>query len=199
MTIKIGITGSIGMGKTTVSLMFKKNGIKVWNADLEVHKLYENGNEGYKNIISIYPQLKDEIEIDRKKVSNLIRQKIIDLKKIEKIIHPLLKKSRLNFIKENEKDSIIAFEIPLLYETGANKWLDYIISVYCSKKTQMERLYERKNFNKDKINYLLSKQISVEHKNKNANFLINTDQKKLDVEKEVRKIIKILENKCLEK
>ena len=195
MTIKIGITGSMGMGKTTVSLMFKKNGIKVWNADLEVHKLYENGNEGYKNIISIYPQLKDEIEIDRKKVSNLIRQKIIDLKKIEKIIHPLLKTSRLKFIEENEKESIIAFEIPLLYETGANKWLDYIISVYCSKKTQMERLYERKNFNEDKINYLLSKQISIEHKNKNANFLINTDQKKIDVEKEVRKIIKILENR----
>ena len=193
MTIKIGITGSIGMGKTTVSLMFKKNGIKVWNADLEVHKLYENGNEGYKNIISIYPQLKDEIEIDRKKVSNLIRQKRIDLKKIEKIIHPLLKANRIKFIKENEKEKIIAFEIPLLYETGANKWLDYIISVYCSKKTQMERLYERKNFNKDKINYLLSKQISIKNKNKKANFLINTDQKKMDVEKEVRKTIKILE------
>ena len=193
MTIKIGITGSIGMGKTTVSLMFKKNGIKIWNADLEVHKLYENGNEGYKNIISIYPQLKDEIEIDRKKLSNLIKQKIIDLKKIENIIHPLLKKSRLNFIKENEKERIIVFEIPLLYETGANKWLDYIISVYCSKKTQMERLYERRNFNKDKINYLLSKQISIKNKNKNADFLINTDQKKITVEKKVRNIIKILE------
>ena len=193
MTIKIGITGSIGMGKTTVSLMFKKNGIEVWNADLEVHKLYENGNEGYKNIVSLYPQLKDEIEIDRKKVSNLIRQKKIDLKKIEEIIHPLLKKSRLKFIKENEKEKIIAFEIPLLYETGANKWLDYIISVYCSKKTQMERLYERRNFNKDKINYLLSKQISIKNKIKNADFLINTDQKKMIVEKKVRKIIKILE------
>jgi len=195
LTIKIGITGSIGMGKTTVSLIFEKNGIKVWNADLEVHKLYENGNEGYKNIISIYPQLEDKIEINRKKVSNLISQKIIDLKKIEKIIHPLLKKSRLNFIKENEKEKIIVFEIPLLYETGADKWLDYIISVYCSKKTQMERLYDRKNFNKDKINYLLSKQISVEHKNKNADFIINTDKKKMDVEKEVRKIIKILEKR----
>ena len=193
MTIKIGITGSMGMGKTTVSSMFKKNGIKIWNADIEVHKLYENGNEGYKKIISIYPQLKDEIEIDRKKLSNLIRQKIIDLKKIEEIIHPLLKKSRQKFIKENEKEKIIAFEIPLLYETGANKWLDYIISVYCSKKTQMERLYERKNFNKDNINYLLSKQISIKHKNKNADFLINTDQKKMSVEKKVRKIIKILD------
>ena len=193
MTIKIGITGSIGMGKTTVLLMFKKNGIKVWNADLEVHKLYKNGNEGYEKIISIYPELKDKIEIDRKKVSNLIRQKKIDLKKIEKIIYPLLKKNRLDFIKENEKERIIAFEIPLLYETGANKWLDYIISVYCSKKTQMERLNKRKNFNKDKINYLLSKQISVKNKNKFANFLINTDQNIVDVDKEVRKIVKTLE------
>lgn len=193
MTIKIGITGSMGMGKTTVSSMFKKNGIKVWNADLEVHKLYKNGNEGYEKIISIYPELKDKIEIDRKKVSNLIRQKKIDLKKIEKIIYPLLKKNRLDFIKENEKERIIAFEIPLLYETGANKWLDYIISVYCSKKTQMERLNKRKNFNKDKINYLLSKQISVKNKNKFANFLINTDQNIVDVEKEVRKIVKTLE------
>lgn len=193
MTIKIGITGSMGMGKTTVSLMFKKNGIKVWNADLEVHKLYENGNEGYKNIISIYPQLKDEIEIDRKKLSNLIRQKIVDLKKIEEIIHPLLKQNRLKFIEENKKEKIIVFEIPLLYETGANKWLDYIISVYCSKKTQMERLYERKNFNKNHINYLLSKQIPIKNKNKNSDFLINTDQKKMTVEKKVRKIIKILE------
>ena len=193
MTIKIGITGSIGMGKTTVLSMFKKNGIKVWNADLEVHKLYKNGNEGYEKIISIYPELKDKIEIDRKKVSNLIRQKKIDLKKIEKIIYPLLKKNRLDFIKENEKERIIAFEIPLLYETGANKWLDYIISVYCSKKTQMERLNKRKNFNKDKINYLLSKQMSVKNKNKFANFLINTDQNIVDVEKEVRKIVKTLE------
>ena len=193
MTIKIGITGSIGMGKTTVLLMFKKNGIKVWNADLEVHKLYKNGNEGYEKIISIYPELKDKIEIDRKKVSNLIRQKKIDLKKIEKIIYPLLKKNRLDFIKENDKERIIAFEIPLLYETGANKWLDYIISVYCSKKTQMERLNKRKNFNKDKINYLLSKQISVKNKNKFANFLINTDQNIVDVDKEVRKIVKTLE------
>ena len=183
------------MGKTTVSLMFKKNGIKVWNADSEVHKLYKNGNEGYKKIISIYPQLKDEIEINRKKVSYLIRQKKIDLKKIEKVIYPLLTLGRLSFIKKNKKENITVFEIPLLYETGADEWLDYIISVYCSEKTQMERLSERKNFDKQKINYLLTKQLSSKEKNKKANFLINTDQKKTDVEKEVKKIIKFLEEK----
>ena len=195
MTIKIGITGSIGMGKTTVSLIFEKNGIKIWNADLEVHKLYKKGNDGYKKIIQLYPQLKDEKEIDRKQISQLINQKKIDLKKIENAIHPLLKKSRLNFIKENEKENIIAFEIPLLYETGANEWLDYIISVFCSEKIQMERLSKRKNFDKKKINYLLSKQISIKEKKQKANFLINTDQKKSDVEKEIIKIIKILEKR----
>ena len=195
MTIKIGITGSIGMGKTTVSLIFEKNGIKIWNADLEVHKLYKKGNDGYKKIIQLYPQLKDVKEIDRKQISQLINQKKIDLKKIENAIHPLLKKSRLNFIKENEKEKIIAFEIPLLYETGANEWLDYIISVFCSEKIQMERLSKRKNFDKKKINYLLSKQISIKEKKQKANFLINTDQKKSDVEKEIIKIIKILEKR----
>ncbi len=193
MTIKIGITGSIGMGKTTVALFFKKNGIKVWNADSEVHELYKNGNEGYKKITSIYPQLKNEIEINRKKVSLLIKQKKIDLKKIEKAIHPLLKLSRLKFIQKNQKENILVFEIPLLYETGANKWLDYILSVYCSYETQMKRLSERKNFDKKKISYLLSKQISVMEKNKKANFLINTDQEKIDIENEVKKIINFLE------
>ncbi len=181
------------MGKTTVSLMFKKKGIKVWNADLEVHKLYKKGNEGYKKITSIYPQLMDEIEINRKKLSNLIRQKEIDLKKIEREIHPLLKKSRSNFINENKEENIIVFEIPLLYETGADEWLDYIVSVYCSYKTQMGRLSVRKGFDNKKVNYLISKQLSTKQKNKKADFLINTDQKKKDVDKEVRKIIEILE------
>ena len=181
------------MGKTTVSLMFKKNGIKVWNADKEVHKLYKNGNEGYKKIISIYPQLKDKNEINREKISHLIRQKKIDLKKIEKVIHPLLILNRIKFIEENKKQNIIVFEIPLLYETGADEWLDYVISVYCSNKTQMERLSERKNFNEKKINYLLTQQISIEKKNKNADFLINTDKRKIDIEKEVKEIINFLE------
>ena len=195
MTIKIGITGSIGMGKTTVLHMFKKNGVKVWNADTEVHKLYKIGNEGYNKIISIYPQLKDKKEINREKVSQLIKQKKIDLKRIEKIIHPLLALDRLNFISENKNKNIIVFEIPLLYETNADKWLDYVISVYCSNKTQMERLSERKNFDKKKIDYLLTQQLSIEKKNKKADFLINTDKKKIDIEKEVREIMKNLEEK----
>ena len=75
MAIKIGITGSIGMGKTTVSSIFRNNKIKVWDADFEVQTLYKKGNEGYNSIISIYPELEDEIEINRKKLFSLIRKK----------------------------------------------------------------------------------------------------------------------------
>ena len=192
MTIKIGITGSIGMGKSTVSSIFRNNNIKVWDADSEVHTLYKKGKEGYNAIISIYPELQDKVEINRKKVSYLLREKKIDLKLIEKIIHPLLIKSREKFIKKNKKDNFLIFDIPLLYETKAYIWLDYVINVFCSKKNQIERLKQRENFDIKKINYLISKQISVNQKNKKADYVINTDQDLKQVERQVINFIKTM-------
>ena len=192
MVIKIGITGSIGMGKSTVSSIFKNNNIKVWDADFEVHNLYKNGKDGYNSIISIYPELKDKVEINRKKVSNLLREKKIDLKLIEEIIHPLLIRSREEFIKKNKKDKLLIFDIPLLYETKAYIWLDYVINVFCSKKNQIERLKKRENFDIKKINYLISKQISVNQKNKKADYVINTDQDLKQVERQVINFIKTM-------
>ena len=192
MAIKIGITGSIGMGKSTVSSIFKNNNIKVWDADFEVHNLYKKGKEGYNSIISIYPELEDKVEINRKKVSNLLREKKIDLKLIEEIIHPLLIRSREEFIKKNKKDKLLIFDIPLLYETKAYIWLDYVINVFCSKKNQIERLKQRENFDKKKINYLISKQISVNQKNKKADYVINTDQDLKQVERQVINFIKTM-------
>ena len=189
MAIKIGITGSIGMGKSTVSSIFRSYNIKVWDADFEVHALYKKGEEGYKSIISIYPELEDKVEINRKKVSYLIRKKKIDLKVIEEIIHPLLINSREKFIKENESEKLLIFDIPLLYETKAQIWLDYVITVFCSEKNQTERLKKRDDFDTRKINYLLSRQIPIYKKNENANFVINTDQDMQQVEKQVVKII----------
>ena len=192
MVIKIGITGSIGMGKSTVSSIFRNNNIKVWDADFEVHNLYKKGKEGYNSIISIYPELKDKVEINRKKVSNLLREKKIDLKLIEEIIHPLLIRSREEFIKKNKKDKLLIFDIPLLYETKAYIWLDYVINVFCSKKNQIERLKNRENFDIKKINYLISKQISVNQKNKKADYVINTDQDLKQVERQVINFIKTM-------
>ena len=190
MAIKIGITGSIGMGKSTVSSIFRNNNIKVWDADFEVHTLYKKGKAGYNSIISIYPELKDKEEINRKKVSYLIREKKIDLKLIEEIIHPLLVKSREKFIKKNEREEILIFDIPLLYETKAQNWLNYVISVYCSEINQIKRLKKRKDFDIKKINYLISKQLPTNKKNKKADFVINTDLNIIQVKEKVLNIIK---------
>ena len=190
MATKIGITGSIGMGKSTVSSIFRNNDIKVWDADFEVHNLYKKGKEGYNSIISIYPELEDKDEINRNKVSFLIKEKKINLKLIEQIIHPLLIKSREKFIKKNEGEKILIFDIPLLYETNAQTWLNYVITVYCSEKNQIKRLKKRKDFDIKKINYLISKQIPVSKKNKKADFVINTDQDMKQTERRVLDIIK---------
>ena len=190
MAIKIGITGSIGMGKSTVSSIFRNNNIKVWDADFEVHNLYKKGKEGYNSIISIYPELEDKEEINRKKVSFLIKEKKINLKLIEQIIHPLLIKSREKFIKKNEGEKILIFDIPLLYETNAQTWLNYVITVYCSEKNQINRLKKRKDFDTKKINYLISKQMPISQKNKKADFVINTDQDMRQTERRVLDIIK---------
>ena len=178
------------MGKSTVSSIFRNNNIKVWDADFEVHTLYKKGKEGYNSITSIYPDLKDKVEINRKKVFYLLKEKKIDLKLIEKIIHPLLIKSREKFIKKNKKEKLLMFDIPLLYETKAHIWLDYVINVFCSEKNQIERLKKREDFDTKKINYLISKQISANQKNKKADFVINTDQDIRQVERQVVNIIK---------
>tara|TARA_Y100000589_G_scaffold119210_1_gene113477 strand:- start:4 stop:597 length:594 start_codon:yes stop_codon:yes gene_type:complete len=194
LAIKIGITGSIGMGKSTVSSIFRNNNIKVWDADFEVQTLYKKGKEGYNSIISIYPELEDEVEINRKKVFYLIREKKIDLKSIEEIIHPLLIKSREKFIKKYQIEKMLIFDIPLLYETKAQNWLNYVITVFCSEKNQIERLKKRKNYDIKKINYLISKQIPIKQKNKKADFVINTDQDMKQVERRVVNIIKTIRN-----
>ena len=194
MAIKIGITGSIGMGKSTVSSIFRNNNIKVWDADFEVQTLYKKGKEGYNSIISIYPELEDEVEINRKKVFYLIREKKIDLKSIEEIIHPLLIKSREKFIKKYQIEKMLIFDIPLLYETKAQNWLNYVITVFCSEENQIERLKKRKDFDIKKINYLISKQIPINQKKIKADFVINTDQDIKQVERRVVNIIKIVRN-----
>ena len=112
------------------------------------------------------------------------------MKVIEEIIHPLLIKSREIFIKENEREKLLIFDIPLLYETKAQIWLDYVITVFCSEKNQTERLKNRDDFDTRKINYLLSRQIPIYEKNEKADFVINTDQDMQQVEKQVLNIIK---------
>ena len=134
----------MGVGKTTVASIFNKNQIPVWNADETVHKIYEKGGSGYNALTDKIPILKNKVGIDRDQLMEMIQKKKITIQLLEEIIHPLLLSERMKFIKKNKTSEIIVFDIPLLFETKADSWLDAVLVVYCSKDTQMKRLQKRK-------------------------------------------------------
>ena len=176
--IIIGITGSIGMGKTTISSMLKLLRIPIFDSDKEVKEILEKNSEAIDKILNIWP----EIEIPGQKIrginklllSEIVFSKIEDKKTLEKIIHPIVKVKRLKFIRKQKKSYFIGLDIPLLYETGTDKICDYIFLVNTSKKIQRERVLSRRNMTEKKFDQINKLQWSFERKKKRKPLLINT-------------------------
>ncbi len=195
MCFKLGITGFIGMGKTTVCSMFSKHKIPVWDADQNVHKIYEYNCAGYTTLTSKYPKLINSSGIDRNQLSKMIKQKEVNISDIEKLIHPLLKLERDKFIEQYSNHSILVFDIPLLYETNPEEWLNSVLKVSCSKKTQLNRLLKRKNMSREKINMLMSRQQKNRRRDKEPQFFINTDKTLSETKKDVENVIKTIKSR----
>ena len=195
MPFKLGITGSMGCGKSTVCDMFVDSGVPVWDADKEVHKTYKKGKEGYKALVSLHPKLENNDSIDRVLLSNMIRNNEITLKRLEKVIHPILSSNRDNFITENSDKAIIGFEIPLLFETRADLWLDSVLIVSCSKETQMSRLLKRPKMTEEKLEILLLRQNQVPSEEKNYEFAIDSEKGFEEMKGDVIKVIRLIKAK----
>ena len=195
MPFKLGVTGSMGCGKSTVSDIFADNGVPVWDADKEVHRTYKNGGHGYMSLVSLHPKLENKEGIDRELLSTMINNKEITLKELEQLIHPILSVNRNNFIEKNSDKSIIGFDIPLLFETKADLWLDSVLVVSCSKKTQMQRLLKRPNMTKQKLKLLLSRQSQTSDKEKNYEFAIDSGKDFEEMKEDVIKVIKLIKLK----
>ena len=185
----------MGCGKSTVSNMFVDNGVPVWDADEEVHNTYKNGGLGYRALVALHPKLESKEGIDRTLLTNMIKKKEITLKDLETLIHPILSSNRKSFIKKNSDKAIIGFDIPLLFETKADLWLDSVLIVSCSKKTQMARLLNRPNMTKEKLEILLSRQNQVPHKKKKYEFAIDSEKFFEEMKGDVMKVIKLIEMK----
>ena len=189
LPIKIGVTGSIGTGKTTIVSEFSKLNIPTWNSDEVVHTLYEKGNKGYRIIKKLVPEAATDNLVNRNILSEAILQKPSILKTIEKYIHPLVEINRLNFIKVHDNKDVIVFDIPLLFETSCDIWLDYIIIASVPFSIQKKRVLARKSMNEEKFLYFRSKQHSLkEHKNK-ANIILNTNVSFNVLSKQIGKIL----------
>ena len=188
--IKIGLTGSIGMGKTTTAKVFEKLGCDVWDADRAVHELYSKGGKAVVKVAELFPSSVEDGSISRNRLKLLLKNEPENLKKLEEIVHPLILEDRKNFRKHTSSD-VVVFEIPLLFETGADKEMDKTVCVFTSTKNQMERLKNRNQGHDDYYKVLMSKQMPSNEKCNLADYVIETTSHTA-VEKRVIEILDIL-------
>ena len=176
-TVLLGLTGSIGMGKSTTAAMFLKRGIPVWDADSTVHKLYAKNGAAVKFFNQEIPSAVSNGEVSRVVLKKLIKEDINNLKKIEQIVHPLVAKDRLTFIENSKKYNapLIVLDIPLLFETGFYKLVDYIAVVTVDYTTQKQRVLDRESMTEEMFTQILDKQVSNEEKKRKADFIIPTE------------------------
>lgn len=177
-TIVIGITGLIASGKSHILECFKNLGAKTLDSDKIVHDLIEN-------------QLKEQLlrefgTIDRRELGKIVYENPDKLKKLESIIHPEVRKENLEFI-ENNQGNLIVLEIPMLFETNAQKICDYTIFVDVSRETILKRALNRPNMSEEKLERILIKQTEIENKKELADFVIYNDEES-DSLKQVKEI-----------
>ena len=189
--IIVGLTGSIGMGKSTTANMFREAGCPVFDADKAVHELYAKGGEAVPLIKAVFPDaIKDEA-INRAVLGKHMRDDPLNLGVLESFIHPMVAKKRAGFIEEakSKKADIIIFDIPLLFETGGNHHVDKIIVVTAPFEVQKSRVLARAGMTKDLFETLLSRQTPDSEKRRRADFLIYTDKGLDNARKQVHSIL----------
>ena len=181
--IIIGITGSIGMGKSTIASLLKFFDIPIHDSDLVVKLLIETNSLVLKKIKKNWPEVIDIIDskeiINKEKLSKLIFNDIKCKENLEKIIHPLVNKKRKMFLKKYESKNIVGMDVPLLYETGLNKICNYIFLALTSEANQAKRVLKRKNMTKEKFESIKENQWSDEMKKEQKPYIINTTYGKI--------------------
>lgn len=187
----IGLTGSIGMGKTTTAAMFKDLGVPVWDADGAVHRLYESGGGGVGPVSALFPSaLRDDGSLDRDILAKLVLGKPEQLKRLESVVHPLVGQDRSDFLAlaRSNLAPISIVDVPLLYETGGNAYVDKVIVVTCDGALQKTRVMARPGMSEDKFQSILARQTPDAQKRARADFLITTDTSLDDTRQQVASI-----------
>ena len=189
--LKIGLTGSIGMGKTATGKIFSELGLPVYDADAAVHKLYGAGQKGSEKIKEKFPNsINPDGSVNRESLSTEVLGDPEKIKSLENIIHPLVGEDRKVFFDENAKAKAVVLDIPLLFETGGEKFVDYIVVVDAPREIQEERVLSRPNMTKEKFEKIITQQIPNHEKKKKADFIVDTSISIEDARNQVANIVK---------
>ncbi|WP_438954894.1 dephospho-CoA kinase [Cognatiyoonia sp.] len=168
----LGLTGSIGMGKSTTADMFHDAGVKVWDADETVHELYAEGGAAVPLIADVYPEAIVDGAVSRPVLKNIIAGDLAALGVIESIVHPLVTQSREVF--QDQNNGLIVFDIPLLFEIKADDWLDAVLVVSTPEHIQHERVFARPGMTEELFEDISSRQLPDDEKRDRADFVIET-------------------------
>ncbi|CCJ07612.1 Dephospho-CoA kinase [Methylocystis sp. SC2] len=191
--LRVGLTGSIGMGKSTTADMFRVEGVAVLDSDQLVHDLYKG--PAAAEIERAFPGVVVNGVVDRRRLAARVLDDPAALKRLEAIVHPMVWAARDALIDErrNQGDRIVVFDIPLLFETGAEKDFDVIVVVTAPEDVQKARVLAREGMTTEKFASILSKQTPDSEKRARADFVVHTDRGLDAARQEVRNIVKALE------
>ncbi len=174
MIFRIGLTGSIGMGKSTTAGFFAEMGCVLWDADAAVHRLYSGGGSAVAPIAAAFPAAVTQGAVSRESLRGIISQDPSALPRIEAIVHPLVQADRAEFAAEHE-DRIGVFDIPLLFETGGDAEMDATACVTIPEEIQRERVLARGTMSPEDLDRILARQMPNAEKCARADYVIETD------------------------
>jgi len=187
--IVLGLTGSIGMGKSTTATLFAEAGVPVYDADAAVHRLYEG--EAVAAIEAAFPGTTTNGKVDRNKLSARVVHDSAAMKRLEEIVHPMLSASRQKFFHDAEQSGapVAVVDVPLLFETGGEKRVDAVVVVTTSPELQRERILVRPNMTEEKLAAILARQMPDAEKRKRAHFVVDTSHGLDPVRTRIRDIL----------
>ncbi len=192
--ILVGLTGSIGMGKSTTAAMFEAEGVPVYDADAAVHELYGPGGAAVEPVEAAFPGVTEEGAIHRGRLGERVLNDPEALRRLEAIVHPLVGAHRQAFFDRAQAANapIVVLDVPLLFETGGDKGVDAVVVVSAPKALQRERVLARPGMSADKLDAILNRQLPDADKRARADFVIDTGQGLEHARAEVKAVLAAL-------
>lgn len=185
----LGLTGSIGMGKSTTAKLFAEAGVPVYDADAAVHMLYEG--EAVPAIEAAFPGTTVDGKVDRNRLSARVVHDPAAMRRLEEIVHPMLGASRQKFLADAERSGarVAVVDVPLLFETGGEKRVDAVVVVTTTAEIQRQRILSRPNMTDEKLDAILARQMPDAEKRRRANFVVDTSHGLDPVRARIRDIL----------
>ena len=193
----IGLTGSIGMGKTQTAVLFEEEGVPRYDADAAVHTLYEIGGAAVEPIGEMFPDVVREGAVDRAALGQIVLKDAAKLAALEKIVHPLAGATQVDFLNAqiSAGSSHVLLDIPLLFETGGNEFVDCVVVVSAPADIQRARVLARPDMPEEKFDDIMEKQVPDSDKRAAADFIVDSSVSVADAHRQVKEILAALRNR----